>query len=248
MQSRAVAQRLERLRRRPAAETLDDVAALPPPARRFLEHACGSRAPTASGVRLTMTGSVTQAGRRLALRADEVLVPSHGFVWRARARIGPLAITVSDHYFQRSSRVEVRLLGLVPIGGESGPDTAASSRGRLAAESIWVPSMLTPRPGVRWTAVDDDCAQVHLAIDGSEECLTLCVDSTGRLKALRMRRWGNVGVPAHAALPYGFACADEGEFGGYKIPTRLEGGWWFGTDRYRADEASRFVVTGAMFD
>lgn len=248
MQSRAVAQQVESLRRRGGQAYRYDPASLPPPARRYLEHALGSRPPTASGVRLSMTGSVMQAGRRLPLRADEVLAPPHGFVWRAKARLGPLVVTVSDHYLRRSSRVDVRLLGVVPMGGESGPDTAASSRGRLAAESVWVPSMLAPRPGVRWTAVDDERAQVHLTIDGTEESVTLQVDAHGRLMALRMRRWGNVGVPSHAALPYGFRVLGESVFDGYTIPTGLEGGWWFGTERYRAHEASRFSITAARFD
>jgi hypothetical protein len=83
-----------------------------------------------------MSGSVVAGGRRLAISADEVLVPGSGFVWRALAQLGPVRVVVTDHYFQRASRVDVRLFGLVPMGGESGADTSASSRGRLAAETI----------------------------------------------------------------------------------------------------------------
>lgn len=242
-----VAPVLERLRRAPAPARSEDTTALPEPVRRYLARALGADGPTASGVRLHMRGSVLQNGRRLPIEATEILVPGHGFHWRARARVGPLVVTVTDHYYRGDSRVAVRAFGLVPMGGEQGADTVASSRGRLAAESIWAPQMLQPRPGVRWSALDDDAAVVHLDIDGVEESLTLRVDADGRLAELRMQRWGNVGVSEHAALPYGFDVRASTTFSGCTIPSDLVGGWWYGTERYREDQASRFTVERAEF-
>lgn len=246
MRSSEVERRLGGLRSGTASPPAD-FSALPAPARRYLAHALGDEPGAAAGVRLRMGGSVVQADRRLALSARETLVPPHGFVWRARARIGPMLVTVRDFYYQRASRVDVRLLGLVPMGGERGPDTMASSRGRLAAESVWVPSMLAPRPGVRWDEVDDECAQVQLDIDGVTETLTLRVNPEGRLVELWMHRWGDVGVERHQALPYGFRVTAERRFDRYTIPSKLEGGWWYGTERYDPDRASRFTIEAAEY-
>jgi hypothetical protein len=243
---REVERRLDGLRQVEASPP-DDLSALPAPARRYLSHALGEHPGTASGVRMRMRGSVVQSDRRLALSAQEILAPPHGFVWRARARIGPMVVTVRDFYYERTSRVDVRLLGIVPMGGERGPDTMASSRGRLAAEAVWVPSMLMPRPGVRWSDVDDDCAQVHLLIDGVEESLTLRVDPEGRLVELWMHRWGDVRVEHHQNLPYGFRVVAERRFDRYTIPSQLEGGWWYGTERYDAQQASRFTIEAADY-
>jgi hypothetical protein len=100
---------------------------------------------------------------------------------------------------------------VLPLGGERGEDTAASSRGRLAGESLWVPSGLLPGPAVTWHAVDDTRARVD-----------------------RPQR-----------VPYGFRVLAERTFGGFTIASQVKGGWWYGTDRYRSDQASMFTVTGA---
>lgn len=216
---------------------------LPEPAARFVAHALGPRGIGPRGVRLHLTGSVMQGARRLALTAREILVPLRGFAWRATSRIGPITVTVRDHYLSGDSRVDIRLFGLVPMGGEHGPDTTASSRGRLVAESIWVPAVLRPQPGVAWEEVDDERATVAMTVDGVTESMTLRVDREGRLREMTMRRWGEVGVDVAQPLPYGFEVRAERTFGGITVPSDLAGGWWYGTDRYDPARASRFVVT-----
>lgn len=215
---------------------------LPAPAARLLEHALGSRGADTRGALLHLSGSVVQGGRRLALEADEVLVPLRGFAWKATGRLGPARVRVRDHYLDGASAVDVRLFGVLPLGGEHGPDTTSSSRGRLVAESLWVPSMLRPQPGVAWSAVDDRSAVVSMTVDGVTESMTLVVDDDGRIEQMTMRRWGKVGVDTHQRIPYGFAVLAERDLGGTTVASELEGGWWFGTDRYDPESASRFVV------
>lgn len=216
---------------------------LPGPAARLLTHALGPAGTGPRRVRLHLTGSVMQGGRRLTLTAKEILVPLRGFAWRATGRLGPITVTVRDHYLAGDSRVDIRLFGLVPVGGEHGPDTTASSRGRLVAESIWVPAMLRPQPGVAWEEVDDERATVAMTVDGVSESMTVRVDPQGRVREMTMHRWGGVGVDVARPLPYGFAVRAERSFGQITLPSDLDGGWWYGTERYDPARASRFVVT-----
>jgi len=220
---------------------------LPDPAARMLRHALEPGTALAGAVRLDLTGSVVQGGRRLNLTARELLVPGRGFAWEARATWGPLFVAVRDHYLAGAGEVAVRLLDLVPLGGERGPDTAASSRGRLAGESFWVPAMLLPGAGARWSAIDDHRAQVHLTIDGESEAVTLAVAPDGRVTELTMMRWGDVGVDEPRRIPYGFRVSDETTFDGCTIASSVEGGWWYGTNRYRPESASRFRVDRARW-
>ena len=62
-----------------------------------------------------------------------------------------------------------------------------------------------------------------------------------------MLRHGSIGVPAWQAIPYGIRVEAEMSFGGYAIPTRMQGCWWYGTERYTANDASQFSVTNAQF-
>lgn len=232
-----------------ATETFDQalVDGLPEPAARMLRHAISAGAPLARSARLQLSGSVVQRGRRLALTADERLVPGVGFTWSARGTLGPLWVVVRDHYVEGSSAVDVRLLGVLPLGGERGEDTAASSRGRLAGESLWVPSGLLPGPAVTWHAVDGARARVDLSIAGATESVTFTVDPDGAVSEIAMQRWGDVGVDRPQRVPYGFRVLAERTFGGFTIASQVKGGWWYGTDRYRPDQASTFTVTGAAY-
>jgi hypothetical protein len=223
------------------------VEGLPAPARRWLTHAIAPGAVLAREVQLVLAGSVVQGDRRLPLTATERLVPMRGFTWKATGWMGPLWVTVRDHYLENDGAVDVRLLGLVPMGGEAGPDTDASSRGRLAAESLWCPSMLLPETGVHWTAIDEDRARVDVPVDGVVESMVLTVEPDGRLRELAMKRWGNVGVDRPQRIPYGFRVLEERRFGAYTLASVVEGGWWYGTDRFVPANASRFEVVEARF-
>jgi hypothetical protein len=161
--------------------------------------------------------------------------------------MGPVTVRVFDHYLAGDGAVVVKLFGVIPMGGERGPDTVASSRGRLAGETLWVPSMLLPQAGVAWVAVDDDRATVIQTIDGVDESVVIAVDGEGRITELAMERWGTHGVERAQRIPYGFRVLAERELDGVTIASSLEGGWWYGTDRYDPERASRFTVEAAAF-
>ena len=220
---------------------------LPAPARCMLQHAIPAGAPLARRAMLDLRGEITANGRRMTVTARELLVPGRGFAWEARAALGPLWLRVRDHYLDGDGAVDVRLLGVVPLGTERGPDVATSSRGRLAAEAFWAPTTLLPHAGARWTAVDDRRATVQLVIDGAEESVTFAVDEDGALTEVTMMRWGDVQVDEHQRIPYGFGVLEQNTFEGYRVASTLRGGWWFGTDRYRPEDASTFEVSRARY-
>ena len=64
---------------------------------------------------------------------------------------------------------------------------------------------------------------------------------------LTMQRYGNVGVPRWQHIPYGFSMEEEATFGGYTIPSKIRGGWWFGTERYDPEAASTFEIVDAVY-
>jgi hypothetical protein len=240
-----------RLRLPPTRKTFDlaMVADLPAPARRYFRHAIAVGTPLARTVELVQRGSMLPkpGGSRVNLSAREVLTPKRGFVWRARFRMGPIPVRVVDYYLGSTGGVSVELFGAVPLQSESGPTVARSSRGRTLGEALWVPSALLPAAGATWDAMDDHRARVTLTLDGESIPLTLEIGDEGRLRTLTMRRYGNVGVPDWQAIPYGFAVERETTFGGYTIPSRICGGWWFGTSRYDPAAASTFEVLDAHY-
>lgn len=231
----------------PPAEVFSEevVDGLPEPAQRYLLHAIAPGTPLAAACRLEMEGTMTPTpgGASTSLTATEVLAPRHGFVWTARARMSGLPVRVRDLYHANRGGVEVTALGAIPIplGGPSA-DLTRSARGRLVAEAVWCPTALV-HPCVSWEAVDADRARFTLAVDGVPVSVTLRVAEDGTLLDVAMERWGDVLGGSWQRLPYGFGVDEEATFGGVTIPTRLTGGWLYGTDRFDPASAASFSVS-----
>ena len=226
------------------------VASLPASAQRYLLHAIAPGTPLAQAVRLeTLFTMRLRPGspRPVDLPGYEILAPPRGFVWRARGRMGPIPFRVADHYAEGEGAVRVEAFGGVPVVRASGADVSRSARGRLAIEAIWLPTALLPTEGVSWQGLPDGRCRVVLTIDGETLALSLAVDGDGGLREVTMERHGDVGVDSWRPIPYGVEVESEAAFGGYTIPTRLRGGWWYGTERYDPDAAARLRVTGASF-
>lgn len=218
----------------------DDVAGLPETAARYLRHALPRGAPIARAARLEMRGHI-RIGRWLRFTADEVLAPLEGFVWSAR--VGRV-IVGSDRYVDGAGALDWRLFGAVPIVRAEGPDVSRSAAGRAAGEAVWLPSVLLPRLGARWTAEDDERAAVTFAVDGHEVTAHLEVGRDGELRSVTYRRWGDPDrTGTFGWHDFGMVATAEGDAAGMTIPVAGRVGWHPGTDRWADGEFFRFEIT-----
>lgn len=201
------------------------------PARRYLTRAMPEGATLAASVDLAMTGSIRTrpGGDPLPMVAVQRL-SAEGFVWRARARSGPLSIVGFDRYRDREGEMRWWLAGLFPVASASGPDVSRSAIGRAVGESVFLPSLLLPARGARWEPVDGARARVTRVLDGEEVTLTLTIDELGRLLQVSLMRWrddAGAGEPG----PVRFDVHFEGEFEGalYRVPASMHAGWRLGS-------------------
>jgi hypothetical protein len=96
-----------------------------------------------------------------------------------------------------------------------------------------MPSSLLPRNGVRWEALDDESARATIKIDEETITLDLFIEPYGRLREIRILRWGNQTEDGgYDYIPFGGQIQEERAFGGYTIPSKVGVGWRLGTDRY----------------
>jgi hypothetical protein len=87
----------------------------------------------------------------------------------------------------------------------------------------------------------------HWTVDGQVLPVELRVGPDGALRSVSMRRWGNPGGRPWAHYPCGGILADERDFGGITLPTRLRAGYFFGTDEWADGEFFRTTITDATF-
>ena len=221
------------------------VEGLPAVAQRYLLHAIQPGTQLARRVELKMSGMLKakEDATWMPLQATQILTTGRGFVWKAKAKaVGPIFMSVTDHYAAGEGRIRVTLLGLLPMVNASNPDIAKSAAGRLLGESCWLPTAFLPQYGAVWQEVDSLHAKVTLTVDDLTTTLTLTIDDQGKLKEVVLPRWKD---DIKEFVPFGVVMEEEQKFGGYTIPSQLSGGWRYGSEQYA--EFFRFSIEQAMF-
>ncbi|MCD1144696.1 hypothetical protein LQU92_05485 [Kocuria sp. LUK] len=220
------------------------LAALPEPARRWLEHAVPPGTPAWTTAEVVMTGRIRLGGRWRRFRARQLLAPGRGFVWAARTRVLGLPVTGFDAWGPEGGELRWRVLGLVPVVTGRGTDVDRSAAGRLAGESVTVPTACL---GAVWSAgPDPDTAVLSWDLGGQREDCTLRVDPGGRLTELRMQRWGDPDGTGFARRAFGADFTGEVVAGGVRLPERLWAGWDRGTARQAGGEFFRARIEGVI--
>lgn len=156
---------------------------LPEPTRAYLGHAIAPGTVLASSVRLIMHGEI-KLGRWLPFTAEQTLDRSSAMIWRASVRMFGLPITGFDRLWNGEGEMRWKFLGIFPVMTASGPDITRSARGRVLAESMWLPSRLAA-DDVTWA--DEDASHAVARVESEE--LKMTIDGAGRLQSLSMQRW-----------------------------------------------------------
>jgi hypothetical protein len=238
-----------------AADDVFDPASvqdLPEAAQRYFRYTIGDGTPLRLAVEIEMTGELGLGGKDKpnyrAMSARQILAPPQGLVWKLRA--GP--ISGSDGATPDTSWTRFWLFGLLPIVRVSGnQDHHRSAFGRVVAEAaFWVPASLLPGGGVRWEPVDKTTARAIVKFGRFEQAVDITVAADGQPTRVVIQRWSNENSDkTFREQPFGGDLSRFRDFGGYRLPTRVEGGNHIGTTEYfpfyKADVTSiRFPTAG----
>ncbi len=127
------------------------------------------------------------------------------------------------------------LMGLLPVARMGGdPDHTRSAFGRYVAEAVfWTPAAVLPGPGVDWKWVGMDGARLTVNHQGLSQSVDVTVAPDGQPVKVCFERWSNANPEKqHRMQPFGGYVSEFKEFAGFRLPTHVEAGNWFGTDRY----------------
>ena len=204
----------------PAAPCKDDslggqrlsVAGRPPAARRWLAAAIHEATVPTDGdpgpTRLHVRGSICRApgGSWMDWEGHQSFeTDSLGFRWQARLRLARLAwIDAEDRLDAEGGYGDARLLGLIPLGSDRGPEVTRLQLVRNLAELAFAPLVASRARGLVWSVDGDDAFTLAApGIDG-DAAVRFTVDEAGDVRsgldrAADLRRTGR-GV-AHRAEP-----------------------------------------------
>jgi hypothetical protein len=184
---------------------------------------------------LEMEGSLILNGRELPMRADQILAPLHGFVWRARAGSGLIRFSGSDGYWNgQTSWTRFWLWGVLPVVRIADTeDHARAAAARMVMESVWAPAALLPQFGAVWTQTGADQAEVRFPEMHGVEPIYLTLDAAGRVLEVTTLRWSNANPDRIYRLqPFGGRTLRHATHQGFTIPTAMEIGNLYGTPEY----------------
>lgn len=212
---------------------------LPEPARRFFLFTIepGARLSTVSEIRMGgELGLGTKASPNYApMRAEQILAPPHGLVWRLETGRGALQIAGSDGFDGKTSWVRFWLASMVPIVRAGGSlDHARAAFGRVVAEAVFfAPAALLPQAGVSWEAVDANTARATVEQGALTQTVDVTVADNGQPIMVVIPRWTDANPDkTYRIQPFGGYLSEFRRFDGYLLPTHIEGGNFIGTEDY----------------
>jgi hypothetical protein len=206
----------------PAVITDADLATLPEPVQRWLRFSgvVGKERPTT--VRLKQEGELRLGERGwFPFTAEEYFTTNPpGFVWTVKVKMVPLITVVGrDAYLGGRGSMDMRLLGLIPVAKDSGPDIDQADLLRFLNEIMWFPAGAVS-PYITWEAIDANSARATMRYAGVSASATFFFDEQGRLTNMVAERFdredGKVNLWSTPITAYG-------EFAGVRIPVAGEG-------------------------
>jgi hypothetical protein len=214
---------------------------LPAPVMRYFGASISPGITAATAATLHMRGHI-KVGRWLPFRAEEVLAPHRGFVWRARAAA---VISGYDAYIDGRGAMQWKLLGLATVMRTEGSDVAKSAAGRCGGETLWLPTTLLPRFDVRWSTESTDHIVASFTLDTTPLELHLRIDERGLPTSVVFDRWGDPDQTGKFGWhPFGGTITDHQTFNGITVPSAGSWGWHYGTKRWAHGEFFRCRITG----
>ena len=212
---------------------------LPEPARRYFLYTIEAGAPISTVTEISMSGEIGLGNKStpnyLPMQARQVLAPPHGLVWNVEAGRGVMRFSGSDGFVSGTSWVRFWLLNTIPIVRAGGsPDHARAAFGRVIAEAVfWAPAALLPGNAVSWASVGADVARATVRYKEFSQTVDVTVAEDGRPTMVVIPRWSDANPEKTYQLqPFGGFLSEFLNFDGYRLPTRVEGGNFIGTEAY----------------
>ena len=186
--SDGVLARLRSHEARPTATFCDeDLAGLPSPVERYFRYTLREGQRIITRARISWEGQFNmgrpdKSNWRPFTAVQDFVPGAPGFVWNARIAIMPgVPIFVRDSFVDGRGSMRGAVLGLVPVVGVEGtPTLAAGALQRYLGEAAWLPTVLLPRQGVSWTAIDDTRARATITAGSTTVSLEFRFDAEGR--------------------------------------------------------------------
>jgi hypothetical protein len=209
-----------------------------------LQRSISPGTPPFTSVQLELEGHI-KLGSWHRFTATQTIRPRHGYTWKGRTTVGGVSVNGVETMTPSTARKLWQAARFLPVVRADGPDVLNSAAGRLAAESIFVPT--TFGMAVWEPAASPDSAFATWRIGARVDRVRIDVTPSGRLQSVSLRRWGTPPGHRYGRHLFGLRFEEEITFDGVTIPRTMTAHWWFGTEREDDGAVLRAQVVDARF-
>jgi hypothetical protein len=213
---------------------------LPDAARRYFLFSIAEGTPLRRVSEIRMGGEICLGSKAdpacRPMQARQILASPHGFIWSVQAGTGIMRMTGDDGMLADHSWTRFWLGGTLPVvraGGDS--NHLRASFGRVVAEAaFWAPASLLPGKGVEWVeGSTPQQARVIVKRGALTQAVDIDIADDGRPLRVLISRWSNANPEKEWRLqPFGGTLSEFRRFGGFTLPTHVDGGNHIGTPDY----------------
>ncbi len=192
----------------------------------------------ATTIKLTQIAEmrIDKGGDWQSLTAEQIISTGEiGFVWWAEQAIGPIVkFRVIDAYVNGRGRLNVRIMGSIPVGDISGDDVDIAEAMRYLSELVWAPDAMIGNPQLSWKELTDHSVYLSVILPAGNAGVTFLFDSAGDIvKIIAKDRPAEI-VDGKAILrDWQIKIGDYKTLNGRRIPTTGEVGYTY-EDGYEA--------------
>lgn len=213
---------------------LGDVEQLPPPVRRWLEHAGVVGHPPARTVRLVQHGELRTRpdGAWMNARARQLFTTQPpAFLWRVETGLWDvLPITGRDLFHQQHGAMVIKLASLVNLVDARGSAIDQGTALRFLGELVWFPSAALA-PYIEWQALDDASARATFRQGPHSVSATFEFNQTGQFVRLTADRYFGGGADAKLT-PWVVTANAWTRFRGVEVPSHGTVSWTLETGEF----------------
>jgi hypothetical protein len=212
----------------PAVLTEADIAHLPEPVQRWLRYSNVLGRERPETIRLKQEGEIRLGPDRewMPFTAEQYYTTNPpSFIWTIDTRMmSILPIAGRDKYVDGHGNMNIRVLSLIPVVDESGPEMDQGTLLRYLNEIMWFPAGAISQY-ITWESVDDNSAQATMTYGETTVNAVFTFDDSGRLTNMIGDRYQDAGGGEFKFLPWKTPISAYGEFDGVRLPVAGEGVW-----------------------
>jgi len=204
---------------------------LPPPVRRYLEKAIGSRQTAVRTVRLRHGGTFRMKldGGWSPIRGEQYFVTDPpSFIWWGHiAPVPGLWFDVRDRSLDGAGNMRAQVESTFTVVDSSGPGIDQGALLRILGEMVWFPTSFLDDRHVAWNALDDRRARATLRVAGQEVDCIFEFGDDGLPVKVSADRYRDVDGSA-VLTPWSGEFSDFREVSGMLVPHHLVPYWHVG--------------------